>query len=166
MKFNCLLTAISAAAIFAGCNQAQQQEAVQLGTPNPIIWADVPDMSMMRVGDTYYMSSTTMHMNPGVPIMKSKDLSNWEIVSYAYDILGEKDETMLLNGKNTYGKGSWASCIRYVGGKYFVSTFDQVTAKTYFSPPTISRVASGNVTSLSPRSTIIPWFLRTTARCI
>ena len=132
MKFNYLLTAISAAAIFAGCNQAQQQAAVKLGTPNPIIWADVPDMSMMRVGDTYYMSSTTMHMNPGVPIMKSKDLSNWEIVNYAYDILGEKEETMLLNGKNTYGKGSWASCIRYVNGKYFVSTFDQVTAKTYF----------------------------------
>ncbi|MBN2009852.1 glycoside hydrolase, partial [candidate division KSB1 bacterium] len=32
---------------------------------NPIIYADVPDMSMVRVGDTYYMSSTTMHMNPG-----------------------------------------------------------------------------------------------------
>ena len=36
---------------------------------NPIIHADVPDMSMIRVGDTYYMSSTTMHMSPGVPVM-------------------------------------------------------------------------------------------------
>lgn len=43
---------------------------------NPIIHADVPDMSMIRVGDTYYMSSTTMHMNPGVPVMKSTDLVN------------------------------------------------------------------------------------------
>ena len=75
---------------------------------------------MVRVGDSYYMTSTTMHLNPGVPIMKSKDLSNWEIVNYAYDILGNQDETMLLNGKNTYGKGSWASCIRYVNGKFFV----------------------------------------------
>lgn len=99
---------------------------------NPIIWADVPDISVMRVGDTYYMSSTTMHMNPGVPIMKSKDLINWEIASYAYQTLGDQDETMLLNGKNTYGKGSWASCIRYVNNKYIVSTFDHVTAKTYF----------------------------------
>ncbi|NMB05921.1 MAG: glycosyl hydrolase 43 family protein, partial [Bacteroidales bacterium] len=41
---------------------------------NPIIWADVPDVAMVRVGDTYYMSSTTMHMSPGLPIMKSKDL--------------------------------------------------------------------------------------------
>ena len=34
---------------------------------NPIIWADVPDMSIVRVGHTYYMSSTTMHMSPGLP---------------------------------------------------------------------------------------------------
>ena len=54
---------------------------------NPIIFADVPDPSMIRVGDTYYMSSTTMHMNPGVPIMKSKDLVNWELISYAYETL-------------------------------------------------------------------------------
>lgn len=39
---------------------------------NPVIWADVPDMAMVRVGDTYYMGSTTMHMSPGLPIMKSK----------------------------------------------------------------------------------------------
>ncbi|MDT0687753.1 hypothetical protein [Autumnicola psychrophila] len=37
---------------------------------NPIIHADVPDMSMIRVGDSYYMSSTTMHMSPGLPIIK------------------------------------------------------------------------------------------------
>ena len=40
---------------------------------NPIIWADVPDPAIIRVGDTYYMSSTTMHMSPGLPIMKSRD---------------------------------------------------------------------------------------------
>src|ERR1044072_5096839 len=39
---------------------------------NPIIYADVPDMAMIRVGDTYYMSSTTMHLSPGLPIMKSR----------------------------------------------------------------------------------------------
>ena len=44
---------------------------------NPIIWADVPDIAIMRVGKTYYMSSTTMHMSPGLPIMKSTDLVNW-----------------------------------------------------------------------------------------
>lgn len=98
---------------------------------NPIIWADVPDMSMIRVGDTYYMSSTTMHMSPGVPIMKSKDLVNWQVVNYAYEILDDVDELNLANGKNDYGRGSWASCIRYHKGKFYVSTFSHTTRKTY-----------------------------------
>lgn len=98
---------------------------------NPVIFADVPDMSMIRVGDTYYMSSTTMHVNPGVPIMKSKDLVNWELVNYAYQVLDSTDVLTLSNGKNTYGKGSWASCIRYHNGLFYVSTFAQTTGKTY-----------------------------------
>lgn len=98
---------------------------------NPIIYADVPDMSIIRVGDSYYMSSTTMHMSPGVPIMKSKDLVNWKIVSYAYDILGDTDDLNLNNGKNSYGKGSWASSLRYHNGIYYVSTFAGNTGKTY-----------------------------------
>lgn len=98
---------------------------------NPIIFADVPDMSMIRVGDTYYMSSTTMHMSPGVPIMKSHDLVNWELVNYAYDILDDVDALNLTNGKSAYGRGSWASCIRYHNGMYVVSTFSGTTDKTY-----------------------------------
>lgn len=98
---------------------------------NPVVFADVPDMSMLRVGDTYYMSSTTMHMSPGVPIMKSKDLVNWKIVSYAYDTLANVDEMNLVNGKSTYGRGSWASSIRYHKGVFYVATFAQTTGKTY-----------------------------------
>src|SRR5215216_2052824 len=98
---------------------------------NPIIFADVLDMSMMRVGDTYYMSSTTMHMSPGVPIMKSKDLVNWKLVSYAYDTLANMDELNLTNGKSSYGRASWASSIRYHNGRYYVTTFAQTTGKTY-----------------------------------
>lgn len=98
---------------------------------NPIIPADVPDISIIRVGDTYYMSSTTMHMSPGVPIMKSKDLANWEMASYAYDILDDVDELNLANGKSSYGRGSWASSLRYHDGTYYVSTFSGTTGKTY-----------------------------------
>ncbi len=107
--------------VYAKENQAQ----------NPIIFADVPDMSMIRVGDTYYMSSTTMHMNPGVPIMKSKDLVNWELVNYAYDTLADIDQTNLVNGKSEYGHGTWASCIRYHNNTYYVSSFSGTTHKTY-----------------------------------
>ncbi len=107
-------------------SNAQLQKA-----QNPVLFADVPDMSMIRVGDTYFMSSTTMHMSPGVPIMKSKDLSNWTIVNYAYDTLANVEAMNLENGKSTYGKGSWASGIRYHQGTYYVSTFAQTTNKTY-----------------------------------
>lgn len=92
---------------YVSCVSALQGQA-----HNPIIFADVPDESMIRVGDTYYMSSTTMHMSPGVPIMKSKDLVNWQLVNYAYDTLGNIDDLNLVNGKTAYGRGSWASCIR------------------------------------------------------
>ena len=88
-------------------------------------------MAMIRVGDTYYMSSTTMHMSPGVPIMKSKNLVNWQIVNYAYDILDDMDALNLANGKSAYGKGSWASSIRFHDGTFYVSTFAQTTGKTY-----------------------------------
>ncbi len=105
--------------------------AVSRAAQNPILYADVPDMSIIRVGDTYYMSSTTMHLSPGVPIMKSKDLVNWELINYAYDILDDTDELNLNNGKNAYGRGSWASCLRRHNGMYVVSTFSGTTNKTY-----------------------------------
>lgn len=98
---------------------------------NPVIFADVPDMSMIRVGDTYYMSSTTMHMSPGIPIMKSKDLVNWTLVNYAYDSLGDQDELNLENQKNAYGHGSWASSLRFHAGTYYLSTFSSNTGKTH-----------------------------------
>lgn len=98
---------------------------------NPVIWADVPDPSVIRVGNIYYMSSTTMHMNPGVPIMRSKDLVNWEIVNYVYDILDDTDKLALRNGQNAYGQGSWASSLRYHDGLYYVGFASYTTEKTY-----------------------------------
>lgn len=98
---------------------------------NPNIWADVPDPSVIRVGNTYYMSSTTMHMSPGVPIMKSTDLINWSLVNYAHNNLDNTSALNLENGQNAYSKGSWASSIRFVDGVYYVSTFSYTTNKTY-----------------------------------
>lgn len=108
---------------------AQQKAKAQ----NPVIYADVPDISIVRVGKNYYMSSTTMHMSPGVPIMKSTDLVNWKLIGYCYDTLNKTgvDDMNLDNGKSTYGRGSWASSIRYHKGTYYVSTFAQTTGKTY-----------------------------------
>ncbi|WP_442844934.1 glycoside hydrolase family 43 protein [Leeuwenhoekiella sp. H156] len=98
---------------------------------NPLIHADVPDMSIIRRGDTYYMSSTTMHMSPGVPIMKSTDLTNWKLVNYAYDTLVDNDAMNLDNGEQTYGRGSWASSLRYHEGMYYLSTFAATSGMTH-----------------------------------
>ncbi len=127
MKKIIACSVITAVSVFFHQLLAQEKQKAH----NPVIFADVPDLSMVRVADTYYMSSTTMHMSPGVPIMKSKDLVNWKLVSYAYDTLANVDELNLSNGKSTYGRGSWASSIRYHHGTFYVSTFAQTTGKTY-----------------------------------
>lgn len=126
MKKNYLTQKVLLLSICLTAVTVQAQQAT-----NPVIYADVPDMSIVRVGKTYYMSSTTMHMSPGVPIMKSTDLVNWKLVSYAYDTLASMDELNLVSGKNIYGRGSWASCIRYHNGLFYVSTFSQTPNKTF-----------------------------------
>ena len=98
---------------------------------NPVIYADVPDMDIIRVNDTYYMVSTTMHLSPGCPIMKSKDLVNWEIVNYVYDILGDTDAMNLRNGESMYSNGQWAASLQYHNNKYYVAFNSNTTGYAY-----------------------------------
>ena len=126
------------------------QKTAQAQAHNPIIFADVPDVAMIRVGDTYYMSSTTMHMSPGLPIMSSKDLINWKLVRYAYDTLVSNDEMNLVNGKSTYGRGSWASSLRYHNGTFYVSTFAATSGKTHIYTTTDIEKGTWKEISFSP----------------
>jgi beta-xylosidase len=95
----------------------------------PLFNADVPDVSVERVPaaendegrDLYYMISTTMHLSPGAPIMKSYDLVNWEVVNYVFDRADISDSFSLRNGQSSYGQGQWASSIRYHDGKWYVA---------------------------------------------
>ncbi len=87
---------------------------------NPVINADVPDISVCKVADTYYMISTTMHLMPGGPIMKSKDMVNWETIGYVFDRIDDGDRYNLIGGKTVYGQGQWASSIRYHMGRFYV----------------------------------------------
>lgn len=98
---------------------------------NPVIWADVPDLDAIRVGDTYYMISTTMFFSPGAPIMKSKDLASWEICNYVYDTLADGDVQNLTNGKNDYAHGQWAASLRYHKGTFYVFFGSYGTGKSY-----------------------------------
>lgn len=99
---------------------------------NPWIYSDVPDLCIAKgEGDNYYMVSTTMHYAPGVPIMKSTDLANWRTVNYAYQTLVNNNKMNLEGGENAYGKGSWASAIRYYKGKWYILTPSYTTGKTH-----------------------------------
>lgn len=111
---------------------------------NPLVYSDIPDVDYIRVGEDYYMVSTTMFLNPGVPIMHSKDLVHWEIVSYVYDTLEDNDTTNLMNGKQCYGKGSWAASLRYneADKMFYVCFSSNDQGKTYIY--TTDDIKSGN----------------------
>lgn len=98
---------------------------------NPVIFADVPDIDFIRVDDAYYMVSTTMHLSPGCPIMKSYDLVNWEIVNYVFNTLDDADNLALRNGEHSYGKGQWAASIRHHNGIFYVGFLSYSTGKSY-----------------------------------
>jgi len=98
---------------------------------NPIIYADIPDISIVLAHDKYYMSQTTMHMTPGVPIMESDDMVHWKTVSYCYQTLADNNALNLTTGTNAYGKGTWASSLRYKNGTFYVLTFSQTTNHSY-----------------------------------
>ena len=85
---------------------------------NPMLWADVPDPDIIRVGDTFYLVSTTMHLMPGAPVMRSKDLKNWETVGYIFDRLTDSPKYDLLEG-TVYGRGQWATSLKYHKGRFY-----------------------------------------------
>lgn len=109
---------------------------------NPIYWSDIPDVDVIRVGNAYYMVSTSMHSMPGCPIMKSENLADWEIIGYVYDQLEDNDAHNLIDGKGIYGKGSWAASLRYHNGTFYVC-FSSNDARKFYIYQT-NDIESGN----------------------
>lgn len=87
---------------------------------NPLLWGDWPDPDLIRVGNDFYMVSTSMHYVPGCPILHSKDLINWDMAGYAIERYDE-DPRYDLKGGNLYLNGSWAASIRHHNGKFYVA---------------------------------------------
>ena len=90
---------------------------------NPVINADYsdPDVCVGASGEDYYMTASSFQCVPGLPILHSKDLVNWEIVNYALKSLYEGDEALLKHfSKPQHGNGVWAPSIRYHNGEYFI----------------------------------------------
>jgi len=98
---------------------------------NPIIWADDPDLDVIRVNDTYYMVSTTMHMMPGCVILRSYDLIHWETAVHVYDVLDGTPAHRLEGGRHIYGQGMWAGSLRFHKGKFYVVFAANDTHRTY-----------------------------------
>ena len=90
---------------------------------NPLFYDEFSDPDILRVGDDYYLAGTTMHSVPGLVILHSKDLVNWENISYCFDRFDFNDEAFSLkNHKEIYGQGVWAPAIRYANGQFYVFT--------------------------------------------
>lgn len=89
---------------------------------NPLFYEEFEDPDIIRVGDTYYLAGTTMHMNPAVQLMQSKDLVNWELAGYCMDRLDLGPAFRLEGGRGIYGQGIWAPCIRYHNGMFYIFT--------------------------------------------
>ncbi len=97
---------------------------------NPLIRQDYPDPDVIRVGDTYYMCSTTMYFMPGCAVLRSYDLINWELCCHVYDSL-EDTPRENLDGAHAYGCGMWAPTIRYHDGVFHIVFIANDTHKTY-----------------------------------
>src|SRR3954469_8985421 len=80
---------------------------------NPVIWQDFADGDIIRVGDVYYYSASTMHYSPGAPILRSYDLVNWEYAGHSVPRLDFDSNAYDLNGGRAYVKGIWASAFNY-----------------------------------------------------
>lgn len=120
-------------------NTASQAWQPDLGNglyKNPIIHADYSDPDVIRVGNTYYMTSSSFNSTPGLPLLESKDMINWELVGHAIP----QQVPLDVFAKPQHGKGVWAPCLRYHDGKFWIFYPDPdvgiyvTTAKNFTGP--------------------------------
>ncbi len=98
--------------------QPSSQPVAAATMANPMIWADVPDPDIIRVGDDYYLMSTTMHLMPGAPIMHSRDLAHWTTIGYVFPRLTDSPKYDFKEG-TVYGRGQWATSLKYHKGRFY-----------------------------------------------
>ncbi len=119
MTFRKLVALVFAAVLVVNCSRPNDAAPAGLVAHNPLTYTDIPDNDAIRVGEDYYMVSTTMYFCPGAPIMHSRDLVHWRIVGYIFDVLEDDDVYQLQGHKNAYGAGQWATSLRYNDGVFY-----------------------------------------------
>ena len=87
---------------------------------NPLFYDEFSDPDIIRVGNDFYLAGTTMHSVPGLVVLHSTDLVNWEFSSYCFDRFDDSADFNLRDGKEAYGQGIWAPAIRYHNGKFYI----------------------------------------------
>jgi xylan 1,4-beta-xylosidase len=118
-----LIWALLCAATPGAAQTARRSWAADNGNgtySNPLFYDEFSDPDMIRVGGDYYLTGTTMHTMPGLPILHSRDLVNWRIIAYAFDRLDLGPDFRLEDGKNIYGGGIWAPSFRYHNGTFYI----------------------------------------------
>ena len=83
---------------------------------NPVLHADYSDPDAIRVGDTYYMTSSSFNSAPGLPLLQSKDMVNWELVGHALPKVTPLEHFAVPR----HGDGVWAPCLRWHDGKFWI----------------------------------------------
>jgi beta-xylosidase len=115
---------------------------------NPVIYADYSDPDVVRVGDDYFMTSSSMNTVPGLPILRSRDLVNWTLIGHALPRLVPDDVFSAVQP----GKGVWAPAIRHHAGKFWIyypdpdfgiSVVTAVNAAGPWSAPVVVKAGKG-----------------------
>ena len=87
---------------------------------NPLFFEEFSDPCMVRVGHDFYLTGTTMHTMPGLPILHSRDWVNWRLVNYAFDRFDLGPEFSFQEGKEMYGQGIWAPSFAYKDSTFYI----------------------------------------------
>lgn len=130
MKVSPLIGAVTAAATLA-CRQSPtdaRRDAPHLVTyRNPVLPGFHPDPSIVRVGEWFYLVTSSFALFPGVPIFRSRDVVHWEPLGYVLD----RDSQLPLGEAESWA-GIWAPTIRYHAGTYYVITTNMPRRGSFF----------------------------------
>jgi beta-xylosidase len=112
-----LLCAGAAAALMAqSASKVWVADDGKGGYRNPILYADYSDPDVIRVGTDYYLTASSFDAVPGLPILHSRDLVNWELIGHVY----AAQPPLEVFSKVQHGNGAWAPSIRYHAGEFFI----------------------------------------------
>ena len=122
---------VGALLLVAAADATAQTWTADLGNgtyANPLFYDEFSDPDPIRVGRDFYLTGTTMHSMPGLPVLHSRDLVNWSLLGYAVDRLDLGPEYRLEDGQQAYGRGIWAPSLRWHDGTFYI--FSNVNGHT------------------------------------